>query len=275
VGSDAQGVRRIGLAGFGAIGQQVAVALDRGVPGAVLAAITSRDLDAARDRARALLRRVPSVVPLQEAVRSSDLVVEAAPAAAFPEIARTVLAAGKELLVLTVSALLGSEDEYADLARRHGGTIHVASGAIGGLDAIAAAAVGAVESVTMTTRKPPRGLVGAPYLTAHGIDLSVLDAPRMVFDGSARDACQGFPANVNVSAAVSLAGIGPDRTRIRIIADPALDRNTHDIEIAGEFGRFTVHIENRPTANPRSGVLTAQSVVATIRKLASPLRIGT
>jgi aspartate dehydrogenase len=117
-------------------------------------------------------------------------------------------------------------------------------------------------------------LAGAPYLAAHGIDLTGLRAPLVVFEGSAREAWEGFPANVNVSAAVSLAGIGPDRTRMRIIADPALHRNTHEIDVTGEFGRLTVHIENEPSANPRTGRLTALSVIATIRKLTGPLRIG-
>ena len=244
------------------------------MPGAALAAITSRDLEKARDAAQALLRRAPPVVPLEETVRRADVIVEAAPAAAFDEISTAALTAGKVLLVASVGALVADPERYADLASRHGGTIRVVSGAIGGLDAISAAAIGSVESVTMTTRKPPRGLVGAPYLEAHGIDLTGLTAPKIVFEGSARDACRGFPANVNVSAAVSLAGIGPDRTQIRIIADPSLDRNMHDVEVAGEFGRFTVHIENRPSANPRTGALTAMSILATIRRLASPLRVG-
>ena len=244
------------------------------MPGATLAAVTSRDLEKTRDAAQAFLRRVPPVVPLDELVRRSGVIVEAAPAAAFDEIATAALVAGKVLLVASVGALVADHERYAGLARRGGGTLHVVSGAIGGLDAISAAAVGPVESVTMTTRKPPRGLAGAPYLEAHGIDVAALTEPRVVFEGSAREACRGFPANVNVSAAVSLAGIGPDRTRVRIIADPSLDRNTHDVEVAGDFGRFTVHIENRPSANPRTGVLTAMSILATIRKLTSPFRVG-
>ena len=265
---------RIGIVGFGAIGQAVAAGLEQGVPGAELAAITSRDGDKARDQAQAKLRRPPPVLPLDGTVSRSDLIVEAAPAAAFHEIAAGVLAAGKILLVASAGALIAEEARYRGLAREHGGVIHVVSGAIGGLDAISAAAMGSVESVVMTSRKPPRSLAGAPYLEANRIDLTGLAAPRVVFEGTAREACRGFPANVNVSAAVSLAGIGPDRTRVRIIADPSLDRNMHDVEVTGEFGRFTVHIENRPSANPRTGVLTAMSVLAAIRKLASPLRVG-
>jgi aspartate dehydrogenase len=143
------------------------------------------------------------------------------------------------------------------------------------LDAIAAAAVGTLDAVMITTRKPPRALAGAPYLEANGIDIMALRSPQVVFEGSAREACRGFPANVNVSAAVSLAGIGPDRTRVRIIADPTISRNMHDVEVTGDFGRFVVHVENAPSGNPRTGVLAAQSVIATLRKLTTPVLVGT
>ena len=166
-------------------------------------------------------------------------------------------------------------EAYRDLAQKYGATIHVASGAIGGLDAITSASAGIVDGVRMITRKPPQGLAGAPYLVQNGIDVTDLAEPQVVFEGTARQACQGFPANVNVSAAVSLAGIGADQTQIQIIADPTIERNMHDVEITGEFGRFTTHIENVPTNNPRSGILTALSVIATLRKLASPLQVGT
>ncbi|MGH2373879.1 MAG: aspartate dehydrogenase [bacterium] len=268
-------ITRVGLAGFGAVGQRVAVAVEQTLPDLTLGAITSGDLDKARARAQALLRIVPPVVPLPEAVTLSDIIVEAAPALAFREIASAVLGARKALLVLSVGALLDGYDAYARIARQHDARIYVASGAIGGLDAIAAAAEGEIEAVIMTTRKPPRALAGAPYLQEHGIDVMTLRDPQVIFEGSAREACRGFPANVNVSAAVSLAGIGPDRTRVRIIADPTLTRNMHDVEVTGDFGRFAVHIENAPSENPRTGILTAQSVVALLRKLAAPVRVGT
>jgi aspartate dehydrogenase len=266
---------RVGLAGFGAVGQRVAVLVEQTLADVTLTAVTSRDLAKTRALAQDLLRNPPPVVPLEQVVERADVVAEAAPAAAFHEIAAAALGAGKTLLVVSAGALLDRQDEYTALARRHGGRIHIASGAIGGLDAIAAAAEGRVESVTMVTRKPPRGLAGAPYLERAGIDVTALQEPAVVFEGTAREAIRGFPANVNVAVAVSLAGIGPDRTRVRIIADPSITRNTHEVEVTGDFGRFRVHIENTPSANPRTGVLTAQSVVATLRKLASPIRIGT
>jgi len=129
--------------------------------------------------------------------------------------------------------------------------------------------------VTIITRKPPKGLEGAPYLVEHGISLSGLREEREVFSGSAREACRGFPANVNVSAAVSLAGLGPDRTRVRILAVPGLKRNCHDIEVEGEFGRLAVHIENAPSENPRTGRLTALSITRSIQDVVDSVRIGT
>ncbi len=265
----------VGIAGFGAVGQRLAQEFEKGIPGVALVALTSRDLDKARAQAASLLQAPPPVVPLAELAALADVVVEAAPAAAFAQIARAALTAGKTLLAITVGALLEEEAHYAALARQHGGTLQVVSGAIGGLDAIQGAAIGQVEAVVMTSRKPPRGLAGAPYVLERGIDLAALTEPQVIFEGSAREACKGFPANVNVSAAVSLAGVGADRTRIRIIADPVIERNMHEIEVTGEFGRFRVQIENVPTVNPRTGILTVFSIVAALRKLTAPLKVGT
>jgi aspartate dehydrogenase len=149
------------------------------------------------------------------------------------------------------------------------------SGAIAGLDGIKSACAGGVDRVTMVTRKPPEALAGAPYLVENGIDLEGLDHEMDVFYGTAREACRGFPANVNVSAAVSLAGLGPDRTMIRILAVPGLARNCHDVEVEGEFGLLTIHIENTPTENPRTGRLTVLSIIRSVRDAADPVRIGT
>ena len=149
------------------------------------------------------------------------------------------------------------------------------SGAIAGLDGIKSACAGEVDRVTMVSRKPPRALEGAPYLIEHGISLAGLEHEVEIFAGTAREACRGFPANLNVSAAVSLAGLGPDLTRVRIMAVPGLERNCHDIEVEGEFGLLTVHIENIPSENPRTGRLTALSIIRAVRDASDPVRIGT
>ncbi len=127
----------------------------------------------------------------------------------------------------------------------------------------------------MVSRKPPQALQGAPYLVEHGICLAGLEHETEVFSGSAREACRGFPANLNVSAAVSLAGVGPDLTQVRILAVPGLERNCHDVEVEGDFGLLKVHIENVPTENPRTGRLTALSIIRAVRDVVDPVSIGT
>ena len=157
-----------------------------------------------------------------------------------------------------------------------GAQIVVPSGAVMGLDAVRGAAESGIESVTMITRKPPRGLAGAPYLVEHGIEVDRLDTPLKVFEGSAREAARGFPANVNVAAALGLAGVGPQDTRIEIWADPGVTRNTHEIRLEAETVRFHLRIENVPSReNPRTGRSVAPSVVAALRRFVAPLVVGT
>ena len=176
---------------------------------------------------------------------------------------------------LSVGALLAHAD-LVDLARSSGGRIIVPSGAILGLDAIRAVAEGNVASVQIITRKPPAGLEGAPLLKARGQSLAGLTEPLLLFSGSAREAAEGFPANLNVSVAVSLAGIGPDRTRIEVWADPGVTRNTHTVIVKSDSSDLTMTIENIPSAeNPRTGTITALSVIAALRRLTAPLVVGT
>lgn len=127
----------------------------------------------------------------------------------------------------------------------------------------------------MVTRKPPGGLIGAPYLDEHGIDVRALETPLKVFEGSAREGAKGFPANVNVAAALSLAGIGPDRTKLEIWADPTVTRNTHHITIEADSARFEMTIENVPSGvNARTGKITALSALAALKGLTATLKVG-
>ena len=263
---------RVGIAGYGAIGQSLAASLRAGIEGLALAAIASRDAG----RVRALLPpgvEVP-IVPVPELRDHADVIIECAPAAALPSIAVPALEKGRTLVVLSCGALLDNE-HLVELARDKGGRILVPTGALLGLDAVLAAAEGKIFTVTMTSRKPPGGLAGAPFLVSRGIDVAAITEPTLIFEGSAREAARGFPANVNVAVALSLAGIGPERTRIAIWADPTIRRNTHLIEVDSDAASFSMKIEGVPSANPRTGKMTAQSVVALLRKLRAPLAIGT
>lgn len=264
----------VGIGGFGAIGAHVARALDNGIPGLRLVAVSARDHEKAAARMRDFRTPVP-VVALAELAERADVVVECAPAAVFVEIAESAIDRGRLLLATSVGALLPRMD-LVDRARKTGARIVVPTGALLGLDAVRSVAEGTIRSVTMITRKPPRGLAGAPYLVEHGISVEGLTEPKKLFDGSAREGATGFPANLNVAAALSLAGIGPDRTRLQIWADPALERNTHRIEVDADSASFTLEIANVPSEeNPRTGRNTPLSVVATLRGLTSTLKVGT
>jgi len=264
---------RVAVAGLGAIGFEVAKALDRGIPGCVLSAVSANDRGKAAKRL-SHLGSPPPVVALGELAPLADIVVECAPANLLPAIAEPFLKAGKTVIALSAGAIL-SHWHLVELARRHGGQIVVPTGALLGLDAVTAAAEGKIRSVRMVTRKPVRGLAGAPYLAEQNIRLEEITKPLRVFKGTAREAAIGFPANLNVAVALSLAGIGPDDTTLEIWADPSLTRNTHRIEVDSDSAAFSMSIENVPSDNPRTGRITALSVIAYLRKLNAPLRVGT
>ena len=263
----------VAIAGLGAIGFPVARRLSAGISGLALAAVAARDRSAAEAKLKAVGIAAPVVAPGELADRA-DIIVECLPASAFRLIAEPAIAAGRIFMPLSAGALLDHFD-LAERAEACGARIIVPTGALLGLDAVRAAAEGEIRSVRLVTRKPPRGLAGAPYLVERGIALDGLTAAERVFEGTAREGARGFPANVNVAAALALAGIGPDRTRLEIWADPSIERNTHCIEVEADSARFTLAIEGIPSAeNPRTGRLTPLSVIACLRRLVAPFSVG-
>jgi aspartate dehydrogenase len=262
----------VGIAGLGAIGLHLARALDAGVPGLRLAAVSAKD----RKKAEANIagfRVKPLILPLAD-LAACDIVVEAAPAAVFEEVASAAIEAGKIFIPASVGALL-PRMHLVERAKQTGARIIVPTGALLGLDAVRAAAEGNVESVTIQTRKPPRGLAGAPYLEQAGIDLDSIQEPTRIFQGNAYEAAKGFPANVNVAAALALAGIGPERTMVEVWADPTVTRNTHTIRVEADSARLTMTIENVPSEkNPRTGKITPLSILACLRGLTATLKVG-
>lgn len=253
---------RVGLIGLGAIG------------GGVLRLLTPEDDIKV---VGALVRRLDrdSAVPLWQSVEQlleakPDVVVEAAGHEALRCYGPRVLRAGVDLVLLAVGALADAEleAELRAAAKAGGSRAVVASGAIGGLDALSSAAVGGLEQVTHTTRKPARALLNAE-------EAASLREPKELFRGCAREGVLRFPENINVAAAVSLAGIGLDRTEVCVIADPYLERNTHEVVAHGTFGELRFQIRGIPSDdNPRTGRIVAMSVVRTLRRLRAPLVIG-
>jgi aspartate dehydrogenase len=264
--------KTVAIAGLGAIGLPLARALDLGVEGLRLVAV------ACRDPVKGMAALVgftdpPRIVDIQELPRA-DIVVEAVPAGLFDRVALPALEAGRVFVPASAGALL-PRMHLVKLAQQTGARIVVPTGALLGLDAVRAAAEGPIDSVTIETRKPLAGLAGAPYLEKRGIDVMTFTKARVVFDGNALEAAAGFPANVNVAAALALAGIGPIRTKVRIWADPGVTRNIHIIEVDAEAAHFSMRIENVPSMeNPRTGRITALSVLACLRGLVSTLKVG-
>lgn len=272
---------RIAIAGAGAIGRQIATGIARGdVPGASIVAIadiTEREA-AVRDLAASA---APTARTFTDASRlpdaGPDVIVEAASPAVVRAHAEAWLAAGCDVLVMSVGALADTAflARLDAAARSAGHAVLVPSGAIGGLDAIRAARIGGLEAVELRTTKAPRALAGAPGVAAAGIDLDAIRTPTVIFDGAARDAVVAFPANLNVVAALSLAGIGPERTRVVLIADPAETRNVHEIRASGTFGELHLRFANLPSPeNPRTSALAALAALALLRRRTEAIQVG-
>lgn len=264
---------RVAVAGLGAIGRRVAEALDRGIDGLALVAVSAQNPEKHRSWL-AGLTTTPAVLSIEALSDVADIVVECAPSRLVKSIVAPFVTSGKTAVVLSAGALLDNED-LIELAKQNGGQIVVPTGALIGLDAVSAAALGKIHSVRMVKRKPIRGLAGAPYIIENNIDIERITEPLKIFDGTAREAAKGFPANLNVAVALSLAGIGPDRTKLEIWADPTVTRNTHRVDVESDSARFSMSIENIPSENPKTGLITALSVIAYLRKLRAALRVGT
>ena len=265
---------RLAIAGMGAIGMRVAQMVDAGgIKGMHLVAVSANDVERAARRV-VDFDSAPSILPIEVLVEVADVIVECAPAALFEMVATPVIENGKCLMTLSVGALLKRPD-LIDKAASTGAQIVVPTGALIGLDTVRAMAVGEIHSVTLTTRKPPNGLMGAPHLMDNNISINNLTEPFCVFRGTAREAAAGFPANVNVAAALALAGIGADKTSVEIWADPTINRNIQSVTIESDSGEATMTINNIPSQeNPKTGRIVANSVIASLQRMTATLVAG-
>jgi len=263
----------VGIIGYGTIGRVVARALDAGIDGMRLAAVATGRRDKAA-AAMAELAQPVEIMSIAAVAECCDIVVDCAPKAVFRDIAETALGRGRILVTVSGAGILANPD-IEDLARTNGGRVILATGALLGLDAVRAAAEGQINEVRMITRKPPNALKDAPHIIDNDINLDGLNGAVKVFEGSAREGAMAFPANVNVAAALGLAGVGADATRLEVWADPHLQRNTHAIEVDADSARFTLNIENvQSPENPGTGKITALSVIACLRGMTAPMKIG-
>ncbi len=265
----------IGLVGCGTIGTKLAQEIQsrfRGI--ARLSGIYDCDPQKAIRLSHRLSAPVPFLSP-REIVARCSIIIEAASSQAVGELLPHVIRHRKVILVMSTGGLL-KQRKLLEKARRLKIPIYLPSGALVGLDGIKAAAIGRLRRVTLTTRKPPRAFAGAPGIARKRISISSIRSPRLLFQGSANQAVAAFPQNINVAATLALAGIGPVRTRVRIIADPSVRQNIHEVEALGEFGRLTTRTENKPAKeNPRTSQLAVFSAIATLQQILQPVRVGT
>lgn len=270
---------RVALVGCGAIGRVILKAvLDNQVPGAVIAAAAeigcSPEAESlSRDQGFPLVNDPERVLDF-----APDLVVEAAGQEVVRRYAEIFLEAGKSLMVLSIGALVDGQflRRLLTIAETRRVKLIVPSGAIGGLDTIKSASIANLSDVSILNIKPPQALVGAPFVLKNGIDLFAIKSPTMIYEGYADEAAREFPKNLNVTVALSLAGIGPEKTRVQVIVDPSEKRNIHEITAKGDFGEATFRVASLPSPdNPKTSYLAALSAIATLKNLVSQLLVGT
>lgn len=258
---------RLVLIGWGAIGTEVARLLAARAAPVDLVAVAVRDVG----------RQLPHAVitsPAELASLRPDLVVEVAGRAAVMPWGEAALAAGADFAPASTSAFAdaGTLDQLRAIARAHRRQILIPPGALGGIDALSAAARLPLAQVTHEVTKPALAWRGTKAETL--CDLGGLTAPHCFFEGSARQAAQQFPQNANVAMITALAGLGPDATTLRLIADPAATANRHRVLATGDFGRMEITLDNLALAhNPKSSALTALSLVRLIENRANPVVI--
>jgi len=260
-------IKRVGIIGCGTIGAGIAEFLQTQLKKKTkIVALCDTDTK----KSKALQRKIrsrPVITNAKKLIRNSDLVIEAASTRVSGEIARAAIQNKKDVLIMSTGGLL-KNPSLLQKARSSGCNLYIPSGAVCGLDGLRSAAAGKIKEVTLTTRKPPKGLVGVPYLKKKGIDVSRIKKDMVIFSGSAKEAVKHFPKNINVAATVSLSGLGPSKTGVRIITSPRYTKNSHELEVKGEFGRLVAMTENVPSRqNPKTSQLAIFSALAKLKEV--------
>ncbi|MDO8536581.1 MAG: aspartate dehydrogenase [Candidatus Omnitrophota bacterium] len=266
---------KVGIIGCGTIGSEIARACQAKLKNSIdLVGICDLLNEKAELLQKTLKGKVP-VLTLDDLISGSDLLVEAAGAKISVDLLKKAIDSKKDILIMSIGGLLGNESLLGK-AEESGIKVYLPSGALCGIDGLKSASVGRIDSVTLTTRKPPQGLAGAPYVMKNNVDLSSIKKETVIFDGTASDAVEGFPQNINVAAILSLAGVGAANTRVRIVTSPEYTKNIHEVEIKGESGNITTRTENLPSkVNPRTSQLAVFSAIATLESIVKNVHIGT
>jgi len=266
---------KIGIVGCGAIGSEIALAC----VGLLKEKVELKAIfDISEAKTEGLSKKLNKKITagsLSEVFKKSDLIVEAAGSGVSAGILRKAIRAKRDVLIMSVGGLINHSDLIRK-ARRKKIRVFLPSGAICGIDGLKSAQFSEIKEVTLTTKKPPRGLLGAPYLKMKNIDIGSIKKEKLIFKGSALEAVRGFPKNINVASLLSIAGLGARRTTVQIITSPDFSRNTHEVTITGGFGRITTKTENVPSEkNPKTSKLAYLSAIATLSGAVDSIKIGT
>jgi len=267
----------IGIVGCGAIGSSLAEIIAKDFSKrAKLAALY--DIDQTKSAKLSILVSGSSRLKtegLVALINKSELVIEASSGKCSADIAKSVLSKGRSIIVMSVGGLLENFRQLYDSAQRHNARLYIPSGAIAGIDALKALNCSRINSVTLTTKKPPKAFQGVPYVAEKKIRLDNLKEEKVIFEGDVYAAIKAFPQNINVAATLSIAGIGPRRTRVRIIASPKITKNIHEVRIESDAGSVVTCTRNviHPR-NPKTSYLAVLSAVAVLKNILDPVRAG-
>jgi aspartate dehydrogenase len=267
---------KIGIVGCGTIGSELAKYCSAKLAGSCeITSLFDTDRKSAGSLKESLSLKANIAPSLDELAGACDIMIEAASVGAAPETLKKAIEFRKSILIISVGGMVGREALLKE-AKANGCRVYFPSGAVAGIDGIKAAGISGIDRITLTTRKPAAGLKGAPYIEKSGIDLDDLKGEQLIFEGSAREAIEAFPKNVNVSATLSLAGVGADRTKVRIVSSPLYKKNTHEIELEGSFGSLFIRSENVPSpGNPKTSYMAVLSAIATLEGIINTVRVGT
>ena len=267
---------RIGIIGCGTLGSHVAKALEKKFSRVARLSYVSDVNPVQVERLWHMLRKSrPRFVSFQTLISKSDFIIETASVGAAAEAIPCALRLGKRIMVMSVGGVLFVKDLPA-LLHRTRGALYIPTGAIAGIDGVLASKMGRLRQVRITTRKPLAGLKNSPFFKKKRLSSKSIRKPTLIFEGNVRQAIRNFPENVNVAATLSLAGLGPARTRVRVFTSPTYRFNSHEIEVIGDFGEMTTRVSNRPSReNPKTSMRAIGSAVATLEKIFQPFKIGT
>lgn len=267
---------KIGIVGCGAIGSSLAKAIVSGFSKeGELVSLYDIDIEKAYNLSIKFNKKL-AVLNLEDLINKADLVIEATKADVAFDIVKKVLSLSKDIMVMSVGGIIQHYRELKVLTEEKKARIFIPSGAICGIDGLKAASLGKINKVILTTRKPPKAFLGAPYVLKKKIRLDNIDKDTVLFEGNALQAIKAFPQNINVAATLSMAGIGPQATIVRIVASPTISRNIHEIEIESDAGKIITRTENvvHPD-NPKTSYLAVLSAIATLKQILEPIKIGT